>query len=428
MTSMIRAPLACVLASLALACGSSSGGGTPGGAMDAGLDSATTTEGGAPDASRLDGSDEGGSTTYPAFMPSMPQMQKGTISVITNPVVVPVYFMGETLQPSLDTALSSWLASQFFTASVSEYGVHGGTAGTSIALTEAAGTPLADTDIETWLEGKLDGTHPQFGAVDATTLASEVFVLYYPSATAITLQGTAHSCQDFTAYHAGVMLTGGAIASYIVLPRCAPTGNQTAIDALTEPLTSMVVSAATDPITSLTPATAGWAGFDTPHAVFGAFGGEVGTACESLDAVTPTGLSLSITRSWSNAAAAAYHDPCLPSPMTPYFVSVPDATDDVTVGSLTTKGIAVPAGQMKTIDVQLLSDAATTGPWTVLATAPNGAGAFTYALDSSIGLNGDTLHLTVTAPTGAAQHDQLFVASSLGGVSTSFWFVDVASQ
>jgi hypothetical protein len=73
---------------------------------------------------------------------------------------------------------------------VAEYGVTSATAGTSIALTETADTTLTSTAIETWLDGKLDGTNAAFGPVDATTLASKIFVLYYPSTTMITL-GTA---------------------------------------------------------------------------------------------------------------------------------------------------------------------------------------------------------------------------------------------
>lgn len=73
---------------------------------------------------------------------------------------------------------------------MAEYGVTSATAGTSIALTETADTTLTSTAIETWLDGKLDGTNAAFGPVDATTLASKIFVLYYPSTTMITL-GTA---------------------------------------------------------------------------------------------------------------------------------------------------------------------------------------------------------------------------------------------
>jgi hypothetical protein len=37
-------------------------------------------------------------------------------------------------------------------------------------LTETAAPTLTDTDIQSWLAGKLDGSHAEFGAVDATTI------------------------------------------------------------------------------------------------------------------------------------------------------------------------------------------------------------------------------------------------------------------
>ena len=37
---------------------------------------------------------------YPAFTPDMPQLQKGPVQAISTPVLVPVYFPGETQQRS----------------------------------------------------------------------------------------------------------------------------------------------------------------------------------------------------------------------------------------------------------------------------------------------------------------------------------------
>jgi hypothetical protein len=64
-----------------------------------------------------------------------------------------------------------------------------------------------------------------------------------------------------------------------------------------------------------------------------------------------------------------------------------------------TKGVTIPVGGMKTIDVQLHSDGPTSGPWTVQAYDVNdymGNTANTMvSLDKSTGSNGDVLHLTI---------------------------------
>jgi hypothetical protein len=373
------------------------------------------------DAGGGEGSTGDGAVAYPAFMPAMPQIQKGTLSVIAAPVFVPVYFSGETLQPDLDMALSTYLASPEFKPSVAEYGVTSATAGTSIVLTEAAGTTLSSSDIETWLDGKLDGTNAAFGPVDATTLGSKVFILYYPSTTTITLD-TSQSCTSFGAYHAGATLTSGAVANYIVVPRCAPGTGQTQTDELSASMSGMVVAAVTDPIPSLTATMTGWGGFDAAHAAFDNLGREVGSACDQLSPVTVTGGSAPVERIWSNAAALAYHDPCVPAPGGAYFVGVPVLTDMLPSG---TPGVLVPKGTIKTIDVQLLSDGPTAA-WNVSAVSLSGAG-FTYAFDQPTGQNGDTRKLTITAPASAAKDTPLIV-SGPAMAPTSFWVFGVQSM
>ena len=399
---------------------SSKGGGNGGGPSDSGAPDVATHDAGVGEGSAGDGA-----VAYPAFKPAMPQIQKGTLSVIAAPVVVPVYFSGETLQPDLDMALSTYLTSPQFEPTVTEYGVTSATRGTSIVLTEAAGTTLADSNIETWLDGKLDGTNAAFGPVDATTLGSKIFVLYYPSTTMITLQGTAHSCTSFGGYHAGATLASGAVANYLVIPRCTPATGQTQVDSLSGAMSGLIVAAATDPIPSLTVNATGWADFDAAHAAFDNLGGEVGTACDQLPAITPTGGSALVVRIWSNAAALAYHDPCQPAPSGAYFVSVPVVSDMVTSGTVTTTGVLVPKGTSKAIDVQLLSD----GPvaaWPIKAVS-FGAGGFTYTFDQPTGQNGDTRKLTITAPATAAQ-DTAAILSGPAMTPTSFWVFAVQSM
>jgi hypothetical protein len=118
-----------------------------------------------------------------------------------------------------------------------------------------------------------------------------------------------------------------------------------------------------------------------------------------------------VQRSWSDRAAAAGTDPCVPVPLNPYFDSMAVLPDTVTLSyygtPTTTKGVLIPIGSTKTIDVQLFSTAATSGPWTVTAYDLNdylgNTANTTVSLDQSTGSNGDVLHLTITVNSKDAQ-------------------------
>lgn len=348
---------------------------------------------------------------YPAYTGPVPQIAHTGASahVIASPTVVAVYFSGDTEQTAVDGFLTAFAASPQWSA-LTEYGVGAATVATSIAVTDTPPGTATETDVDTFLAGKLDGTHVEFGAVDATTLASKIFVLYYPMSTALTLGGT-NLCASISAYHRDVMLTSGAIVNYAVIPRCS--GGTT--DSLTAATSYAVPAVATDPLASGVPT--GWYGYDAAHVQWGLYGGEVSSA---LCDYTMVG-GHSAGKIWSNASAAAYHDPCVPA-RTPYFNSVPIATD--LIGAQQGDGLIVPINGTKTIDVQLFSDAPTSGPWTVAVTM-NG-GTTTLALDTTQGENGTVLHLTGTAGSGASM-SFAFVTSKLGGV-TNTWLLPLASR
>lgn len=111
-----------------------------------------------------------------------------------------------------------------------------------------------------------------------------------------------------------------------------------------------------------------------------------------------------MVRSWSNLAAAAGHDPCVPAPepaTRPYF-NVAPSTDRVSIG----------LGQSMTLDLNAFSD----GPmpdWTVTAvdvSHANGgtANAATFTLDGSSANDGTRLHLTIGMSRSAPARAQRF--------------------
>jgi hypothetical protein len=119
----------------------------------------------------------------------------------------------------------------------------------------------------------------------------------------------------------------------------------------------------------------------------------------------PPGSTYMVQRSWSNAAATAGLNPCVPHPVETYFNSYPVFTESVTLnyfGAWTTKGVTIPLNKSGTVDVILSSDAET-APWTVEAfdlnayiTGDPKQANTTVSLDTSTGVNGDTIHLTIT--------------------------------
>jgi hypothetical protein len=132
--------------------------------------------------------------------------------------------------------------------------------------------------------------------------------------------------------------------------------------------------------------------------------------------IRPPGIDNLVQRVWSNRAAAASHDPCQPSGLSPYFNSAPVVTDTVSVtdpsgATFQTKGVTIPVGQTKTIELDLYSDAPTAGPWTLIALDVTsalfgGSPVLALSLDKNQGRNGDKRELTIRAlrkaPRGAA--------------------------
>ena len=204
------------------------------------------------------------------------------------------------------------------------------------------------------------------------------------------------------------------------------------------------VEAATDPVDalggafSLTPPP-GSAYFlvDADHVVWGLLGGsEAGDLCESegLAYFKPADVGYAVQRTWSNARAAASHDPCAPDlPGNPYLNSAPVLPEVVTfssslTGTLVTRGITIAPGQSATIDVDLFSDVDTGGPWSVTAEDLIYKNYGSYGLpetlafswDRTSGTNGDTLHLTITVTRGSVigGAHAFLITSSLGSVRT----------
>lgn len=366
------------------------------------------------------------SDTYPAPHPALPEVVSNGGPTLAAPRVVAVFFPGYDYKTQIIDYLSKVGATPYWKAAVGEYGVGALTAGTAIELTEMPPSSISDSDIQNWLTGKLSGMDAQFGAPDTST----IYTIFYPTSTTISLQGSA-SCVAFGGYHNNVDL-GGKSYAYAVIPECVKFHALTGLDVITGTTAHELIEAVSDPYPQTNP---GYTGLDDDHAAweFALGGGEIGDMCSPFDTsfYKPAGFDYVVQRGWSNAAAKAGKDPCVPGiPSEPYFNSAPVLPDTITLHfggqSLTTKGVKVPVGMTKTIEIDLFSEAKTSGPWTVTAKQPTRAGApatptLDLKLDRSTGVNGEKLHLTITTLKAATYGAATFEIVSQLGDQKAYW-------
>jgi hypothetical protein len=360
------------------------------------------------------------STTYPAPHPAAPQLENFGGAVMTAPHLIPIFFPNDADEAQLLAFTKSFPQSKFFAANTAEYGVGAGDAADAIDIATAPAANLSDSDVQTWLSQQITAKAPGFEKVDANTL----FIIYYPASTIIDLQGE-QSCQTFGGYHDSVNV-GGQDVSYAVVPRCSDFAGpgESTLDVTTGSASHEIMEAATDPVPqSQSP---GYAQPDAAHA-FWAFllgGGEDGDMCAQFpDSFTKDSATGFVEqRSWSNKAAAAGHDPCVPAPANQvYFnsaVNLPDTLD--LGGGYKTKAISMAVGESKTVEVDLFSDAKTSGAWTVGAMDESafggGSSNLDFSWDRKTGVNGEKLHLTVTLKSKPQQGASgFFIVSKLNG-------------
>ena len=383
------------------------------------------------------------SDVYPAPHAAPPQVQTFNGPVLVSPKIVPVFFADydATLAGQITDFDSKVGATQYWAANTVEYGVGAATSSLPVKLTETAPTTIDDPGIQTWLTGKLNGNDPAWPVPDANT----VYTLHYPVSTMIT-SGGAQSCTDFGGYHDSVVLDGthGSLnVAYAVIPSCPSFGMMSLLDATTTTESHELLEAATDPYPIVNNgqdaayATVDDNDFYWAH-VLG--GGETGDMCAQFASSFTTFAELPylVQRTWSNKAALAGHDPCVPAlPNEVYFNTAPLLPDTITATifgqSLVLKGVKIAVGQSKTIELDLFSDAATGGPWTVTMKDVNsafmgGTALLDFSLDKSSGVNGEKLHATITVKAAGKHGTETFIIDSTLGGQKSVWIGIVGAK
>lgn len=411
---------------------------TAGGAMLAALavaacsggNTMTTTTTGSASSSAGTGGGRGtgggtGGTFVPAIHAALPQVVNLGGMVIKKPKVQAIVYASEPKAADIDGFLQELTKTTYWAQTTAEYGVGAVTVLPTIKRPEQPPATLMDSDLQADLATNTSGASPVWGAADPSTM----YLFVMPPGTIVNASG--NCCTDFDGYHQEAAVGAGSVAYGVV---CSCGGkfdgpNITDVQQVTVAAAHELVEIATDPFVQSKPA---FGQTDLADIVWTlGTGGEVADMCEfNVNAfVIPAGGKYMVQQSWSNAAAKAEKDPCVPAKSSDvYFGAIAVLPDMLTISGVQgkTKGVKLAVGKSATIDVQLFSDGPTKGPFTVTALDfsqfINGSPNLQLTLDKSTGVNGDTLKLTikvlqVDAMLGA---EPFFLQSKLGN-DASLW-------
>lgn len=345
-------------------------------------------------------------------------------ATLAHPVIVPVYFPDEGHKIDLDDFLARLPGSEYWRRTTREYGVGDVTVAPAIVSTERLPSTMTSDEVKAWLNGRFDGMAAGWPWVADP---NAIYVLFFPESTTITGE-MGESCRDYSAYH-GEVHAGASHIVFAAIPRCVGT-TVTVVDALTRSTSHELIEAATDPYTD---SHRGYWITSYDHIAWTLMtSGEIADMCEFEPQSYPRLLgAFSVARGWSNAAAKAGHDPCGPGLQDEvYFNASPVLADTLQVQALgttiVTKGVVVPKGQSRTLDVQLFSEAATDG-WDLQAMDASefagGTKALSFTWDAPTGNNGDVRKLTIERLADGAGGGSTFVLTSRKGTATAhLWF------
>jgi hypothetical protein len=317
--------------------------------------------------------------------PPLPQLAPNDGKILTSVRVVSVVASGDPLAAQLFSFGDALVSSAWWSAVGADYGL--GAGGASLHLTgPALSADVPAADAKAYLQGLATG--------NAAPDGHSVYVLYLPSGVAL-LDNSGRPIQGCVGFHFGGFAASGDI--WAVIARCG----KSSLDAETYLASHEIAEGAADAVVGK--------GWSLPFAPAGtplwmediwaiAEGHEIGDLCQGAGATRQGNFSYS--RIWSNSAAAAGTDPCLPAPAPPYVnVSAPAGW------------VSAAAGADVTIPLTGWSSAPTPG-WTVHATVRKSSIAgFTAWLDDasdgglSSARNGAQLTLHVQVPPTAVSGD-----------------------
>ena len=328
--------------------------------------------------------------------------------VLPAPEVVTIHYQGDPGQAH-NEAYDDWIVGSDWLRTVgASYGVAPGNSLAKVVLPEAAPATLSDEDIQALLVQEIDaGVLPPPAGGPGPFATSVLYMLYLPGETTVTSGSFGTSCQSFGGYHSEDDLAARPFP-YAVLPLCYGSQDEQDIAASHE-----LIEASTDPFPGSAPA---WV-FDDPTQPWTFVPGEVGDLCTETSVVEDGFLA---QRIWSNQAAGAGLDPCVPEPAGPYFNVSPDPANLVMAR----------AGETVTFDLTGWSTEPMP-PWAVKLLPLYGAYAYPGGFQPQVTLdhvtlqNGEAATLTVSVPfdvsRGAFAAFALYNARGDGDQNGGYW-------
>ncbi|MEO6951524.1 MAG: hypothetical protein ABI321_06915 [Polyangia bacterium] len=328
-------------------------------------------------------------------------------AVLATPQLVTITFPGYALTSKVQgfgdfIGGSSWLKTVG-----SEYGIGAATQVAKVEWPDAAVDGTTDQQLRKLIgQGITAGTLPSPPA-DSSQL---VYTVYWPSNVILDArgQGAGVLCEQAAFHSSGELFTSGYHDSF-----AAPNGTRVDyavvgdcsgdIDDITKTASRELIGTFTNPFEVNN---SGWLldVMSTDPWFLDVNSGEVGYMCQNEKPVTESGWTLH--RSWSNAAASAATQPCLPSP---------EGSAYYTVSASPSTTVHAAAG---TTVVYTLTgwSSASVAPWDLAMTNPEGSDFTLAGLNPIFGKarigNGETTTLTLHIPMAASK-------AQLGGVNVS---------
>jgi hypothetical protein len=309
--------------------------------------------------------------------------------VLTTPKLVTITFSDDPNVASIE-GFGDWVVGSSWLASASEYGVGKGTHAKKVRLGVPAPATASSTDIRKIITDAMTA-----GDVPTPAGAADPFLyaVYFPSTTTLTSPGLVH-CTSFSGYHAEGIV-GTVHFAFAAIGDCPHyVGSFTELENIERTASHEIIEAATDPLIESAPSFVA----SDPSNPWYYLAGEVGDVC-SISDVVRDGSFLG-QRFWSNAAAKAGTDPCLPAPAGEYFATgaSPAATQIVAPGASTTFAL------------RGFSTAASASPWNIQVKPMLGTFTPKIALDVATMSAGASATLTVTVPVDATSGSYTLLA------------------
>jgi hypothetical protein len=340
-----------------------------------------------------------------------------TGGVLATPKVVAMTYDNDTNRAELESFLTAFSKSVAWSAPTMEYGVGALSVSTPIHLTGNAPKTMKDTDAHAILKAH--------APLDPST----IYTLFLPAGTVIDDGSGSKCCTDYDGYHSDYS-TGGVTAVYSIVCACPGFDGKATTDLqqLTVAAAHETIEAATDPHSK----NEGYSQPDDAHIAWSLVtGGETGDMCAFADTAywIPKDMKYMAQRSWSNAAAAAGHDPCVGEASSVYYNTIPQLTDSVTLADygITTKSIKIPLGSTATLKLKIYADTAGAGPFTVSVDDYSGMGYIAVKNPAGTFNSGDTVSVDITAKSADPNYTgaEIFVVSTAPangkGPTTYYW-------